>query len=122
MKQVIKFSTIGLSNTILSLLIYYLLLYMGVHYIISNIVGYFVSSIWGYILNRYWVFQVKQIHTLNSVIRYYIVYGIILVGNIGGMYILVDGVGVSKSMAPFLILCVTVPLNFFASKLWIYRR
>lgn len=122
MKQVIKFSTIGLLNTILSLLIYYLLLYMGVHYIISNIVGYFVSSIWGYILNRYWVFQVKQIHTLNSVIRYYIVYGIILVGNIGGMYILVDGVGVSKSMAPFLTLCVTVPLNFFASKLWIYRR
>lgn len=121
-KQILKFGLIGGSNTIISLLIYYILLFFGVHYIISNVAGYAVSSIWGYIVNRNWVFRAKQVDILKSLVRYYIVYVMALLINICCMYMLVDLVELSEKAAPLVVLCITVPLNFTASKFWIYKR
>ena len=51
----IKFVCVGISNTIISLVIYYLLNAIGFNYIISMGCGYVISSITGYLLNKHWV-------------------------------------------------------------------
>lgn len=42
--QFLKFSIVGLSNTIVSYLVYAALLFIGVNYIVANIVSYLLVS------------------------------------------------------------------------------
>ena len=42
--QFIKFGIVGLSNTLIYLLVYYILLYLKVPYIIANGVGFIIVS------------------------------------------------------------------------------
>lgn len=119
--QFIKFGLVGGLNTVISLVIYYLLVYLGVHYIASTIAGYVLSSAAGYMLNKIWVFKAKEIRTASSLVKYYVVYGSSLILNMGLMYLWVDILSVSDKIAPLLTMCFTVPFNFIFSKLWIFR-
>lgn len=120
-KQFIKFGIVGLCNNIIFLIIYYLLIFIKLDYLISNICGYLLSSIFGYIVNRIWVFNAINSRTKKSLPRYYIVYATAFLINIGCMYLLVDIFNISDKIAPYFVLCITIPYNFILSKLWVYK-
>jgi putative flippase GtrA len=120
--QFIKFGFVGISNTLISIGIYYLLVYFKFNYIIANILGYIISSIWGYTLNSKWVFNQSDIKISKSVMRYYIVYGSSFLINILCMYIFVDILDISKIIAPILTMMVTVPYNFIFNKVWAFNN
>lgn len=122
MKRFIKFCAVGGSNTAISLIVYFVALGCGIQYITATILGYVISSVWGYVINKLWVFKPKRNIIWKSVIKYYITYGVALGINIVGMYGLVDVVCMSEKIAPFMILCVTIPFNFCMSKFWIYKE
>jgi putative flippase GtrA len=88
---------------------------------VANISGYIISSFSGYFLNKIWVFQAKHTQMKKSLLRYYLVYATAFLINIVCMYIFVDRVGISENIAPYFVLCVTIPYNFLLSKLWVYR-
>lgn len=120
-KQFVRFGMVGISNNVVFLIFYYLLLYFHVPYMIANICGYIISSFSGYILNKKWVFKAKQIQTKKSLTKYYFTYATALVINICSMYLFVDMIRISENIAPYLVLCITIPYNFIMSKLWIYK-
>ena len=120
--QFIKFSFVGVSNTLISFAIYYALVYININYMIANIVGYIISSIWGYFLNRRWVFKGSKEKTTKSLIKYYIVYGSSFLINILCMYIWVDVLNISKTIAPILTMVITVPYNFILNKIWAFNN
>jgi putative flippase GtrA len=120
-KQLIKFCIVGLSNNIIFIIFYYILLHFKVYYLISNIISYILSSFCGYILNKTWVFNVNKRKLTKSLIKYYITYGTSFLINICLMYIIVDLLKMSKNIAPFIILCITIPYNFVLSKVWVYK-
>lgn len=121
-KQFVKFGIVGGTNTIISLLIYYLMVYWGISYLPATITGYFSSSIIGYILSRLWVFRAYTSKLFSSTIRYYIVYISSLLINVTTMYLWVDLIGLSKYIAPVLTLIITVPYNFVLSKFWVFKE
>lgn len=41
--QFIKFGIVGVSNTLVSLLVYYILIFLGTHYIIANTAGFILG-------------------------------------------------------------------------------
>ncbi|MBW9157001.1 GtrA family protein [Clostridium tagluense] len=120
--QFIKFGFVGASNTLISFIIYYALVYLNVNYIIANVVGYIISSVWGYILNKKWVFKESTEKTSKSVIKYYIVYGSSFFINILCMYIFVDALNISKIIAPILTIAITVSYNFIFNKVWAFNN
>ena len=119
--QFIKFVIVGSSNTIISIVTYWILVYFNLEYLLATIIAYVVSSIWGYVLNKKWVFRTKDTKTFASVIKYYVVYGSSLIINLLGMYLLVESLRISKFIAPILIMCITVPYNFIFNKLWAFK-
>lgn len=121
LQQFIKFGLVGCINTVTSLAIYYLLIFLNVQYLLASVAGYIFSSIVGFILNKFWVFQAKNTKTIQETIRYYIVYGCALLINLGMMYLQIDVLMISDKIAPLITLCVTVPFNFIMSKLWVFR-
>lgn len=118
----IKFCLVGLSNTAISLVIYYLLLAVGVNYLISMAIGYIVSSICGYIFNKIWVFKQKDAKVQKSIFKYYILYGSSLLVNLLCMAFFVKGLGLSDMIAPILTIIITTIYNFTLSKLWVFKN
>ena len=59
MKKFMKFGLIGILNTLITIGSYMLFVYLGMNYIIANVIGYGIGVINSYYWNKNWVFQVK---------------------------------------------------------------
>lgn len=119
--QFIKFGLVGGINTLVSLAIYYILVYFRINYMVATVTGYIGSSVIGYILNRTWVFKAQNTKVAKSAVKYYIVYGASLLINMGCMYLWINMLNLSQYLAPILTMCITVPFNYIFSKIWVYK-
>jgi len=114
-----------LSNTFIAYVIYVLLVYIGTHYIVANIVAFLLSVLNSFFWNHKYVFKDEtggKRNLLHTLIKTYVSYAFsgLIVGNIL-LYIYIDMLFLSKYVAPILVLLVTVPLNFFLNKLWTFK-
>ena len=120
-KQFVKFGLVGLSNTIINLAVYYGLLYLGVHYLIANTVGFIVSVLNAYYWNRKYVFKKSENKISKSLIKTYVSYGSTFLLGTGLMFVMVHCFRISETVAPIIILLVTIPLNFLLNKFWAFK-
>lgn len=122
--QFLKFGLVGISNTLISLGIYYLFLWYDPDlYLIGNCVGFVVSTMNAYLLNSRFVFQKNSDDENKSrlIIRTYGAYMLGLLTQTALLFIFVDKLHIPETIAPILTLFVTVPLNFLMNKFWVYR-
>lgn len=120
-KQFFKFGIVGVSNTLISLGVYYLLVYLNVHYIIANIAGFIVSVINAYFWNSKYVFPKGVQNRKWSFLKCFISYGITFALGTLLLYLMVDIIGISDKIAPIINLCITIPANFILNKLWAFK-
>lgn len=120
--QFIKFGLVGVSNTLISLGIYYLMVWLGAHYLVANIVGFIVSVMNSFFWNSKFVFTEKKENSkLRSFIKMTCSYGSTFILSNGLMILFIDVIGLSKYIAPILCLFVTIPINFILNKLWAFK-
>jgi putative flippase GtrA len=124
MIQAIKFGIVGISNTLISMAVYYLCLALGIHYIAANVLGFIVGTINAYFWNNKYVFKKQENEvrdTKKSVIKVFISYGFTLGLSTILLAFWVDGLHISDKIAPVLNLLVTIPVNFVLNKFWAFR-
>ena len=122
--QFIKFGMVGASNTLISLVIYYIGLYLNVHYVLSNVLSFIAGTLNAYYWNNKYVFKKEEGEersTAKSVTKVFISYGISLGLSTVLLVLWVDVLHISERIAPLLNLCVTIPLNFVMNKFWAFR-
>lgn len=123
--QFLKFSIVGLSNTIVSYLVYAALLFIGVNYIAANIVSYFAGVINSFYWNNKYVFDNER-SDLSSLISSFSkllassAFTGLIINNIL-LYFWVSVLGISSILGPLLNLFVTYPLNYILSKYWAFK-
>ena len=123
--QFIKFGMVGLSNTIVSYVVYSFFVFIGVHYVIANCISFFAGTLNSYFWNNRYVFKLdegqKRNHfcTFMKVLMSYAFTGVVL-NNILSI-ILIEEFQVSKYLAPIFIAIISVPLNFILNKFWAMR-
>ncbi|MBD5146675.1 MAG: GtrA family protein [Ruminococcus sp.] len=114
----IKFCVVGVSNTAISLGIYYIFIVFDPKlYIIGNIVGFVVSVLNSYFWNSRFVFK-KTDEKAKTLFKTFAAYGSNLFISTAILYIFVDVIKISEFIAPLLGLLITVPLNYFINKNW----
>ena len=118
--QFIKFGIVGASNTIIGLLIYYLLLYLGANYLVCNTFSWIISIFNAFYWNNKYVFK-NENTWIESLIKTYITYGISFFISMVLLYIFVEWFYISKIFAPILCLLITIPLNFLLNKFWTFK-
>lgn len=117
----IKFCLVGVSNTAISLGIYYIFIFINQDlYIIGNAVGFIISVLNSYILNSKFVFK-KTSEKSKTLIKTYIAYGTNLVIGTILLYLFVDIIKISEIIAPLINLCITIPLNYILNKKWVMK-
>ena len=129
--QFIKFCLVGLSNTLLSYIIYLLVLWilspynLSWDYYAANVMSFLLSVLWSFALNNKLVFHgpKEKKAVLKSLLKTYLTYvftGVILSNLL--LYIWVSRLGINKIIAPLINLVINVPLNFILSKYWAFRK
>lgn len=120
MQQFIKFGIVGISNTFISLLIFYLLVFLHFHYILANTLAFIISVLNSYYWNRKYVFNKtdKRIQTLTKT---FISYGTTFVLGTFLLFVMVEKLNVSQLIAPLVNLLITVPINFLFNKFWAFK-
>lgn len=126
--QFFKFGIVGLSNTAISLLIYYIFIFINKDlYLLGNAVGFFVSTFNAYFWNHKFVFTNKKdirkkFFSKSTIMRTYLSYMITFLLGSCFIYFLVDIIGVHEKIAPLINLTITIPFNFILNKFWVYRN
>lgn len=125
--QFVKFGIVGLSNTLISLAVYELLVQgFGCHYLLANAIGLLISVINAYYWNNRCVFGDGQRKPFAQHVRMYLrsltAYGGAFVLDSLLLVLWVEGIGLSEAIAPVLNLCITIPLNFLVNKYWTFRQ
>ena len=124
--QFIKFGIVGLSNTIISLGVYEVCLYLGMHYLPADALGLVISVINAYYWNNRVVFGDGQKKPFGQHVRMYFkslaAYGGAFVLNQLLLVLWVEIVGIPEWLAPFINLAVTIPINFLVNKYWTFGK
>jgi len=120
-KQFIKFGIVGLSNTFISLAIYYILIHFKVYYIVENSIAFAVSVLNAYYWNNKFVFKKSSEGNSKPMIKTFMSYGTTFILSTILLGIMVGHLNISEVIAPIIILIITIPLNFLMNKFWAFR-
>jgi len=123
-KQLFKFGIVGIFNNIIALSVYYIVVFINAKwYLWGNILGFLISVLNAYFMNSKYVFKNKETSdSKKQIVKTYIAYGVSLGLSTLILFVSVEILGISEKIAPFISLMITVPLNFVANKLWIYKE
>ncbi|MDR3259593.1 MAG: GtrA family protein [Fusobacteriaceae bacterium] len=120
--QFLKFGIVGLTNTLISLIIYYTFIFFNKDlYMIGHIIGFLVSVLNAYYWNNKYVFKKNEINNFKPLIKSFIAYGSTFLLSTIMLYILINYLYISKTIAPIINLTVTIPLNFLLNKFWTFK-
>ena len=131
-KEFLQFGLVGVSNTIISYLLYVVTLLIvsksGVKfdYIIANIVSWLLSVLWSFYWNNKFVFKKEDGEKRNiwaALFKTYVSYGFtgLILNNILSV-LWVSVLHISKMLAPIINLVISIPINFFMNKLWAFSK
>lgn len=132
-RQFIKFGIIGVSNTLLSYVLYLIFLKMlennhmipDYDYLASSVLTFCICTVWSFYWNNRFTFKRedgegrKLFKTFFKTVLCYSLTGLILQNIL--LYVLVEFMRLPKEIVPILILIVTVPLNFLLNKYWAFK-
>lgn len=123
--QFVKFGLVGISNTLVSWACYYLFLWIDERlYIVGSIVGAVVSIANAFFWNDRYVFKVGSQgwkSKLGRLGKTYVSYGGTSLLSVFLLWLEVQ-LGVSKVLAPILVLVITMPLNYLINKFWTFKK
>ena len=124
--QFIKFGLVGVSNTLVAWICYYLFLWIDEDlYIVGSVVGGIVSIANAFYWNDKFVFKSNNNDWRSKLKRLgktYISYGGTSLFGLFLLWVEVRFLGVSKLLAPPLNLIITIPLNFMLNRNWTFGK
>src|SRR5437763_3238355 len=97
-EKFLKFGVVGIINTLFTIGFYTLFIYLGMNYIIANILSYFIGMLNSFIWNKKWVFQVQS-GNISIFVKFVIVNLITLSFNTLCLFILVNQLHFHTSVA-----------------------
>ena len=131
--QFVKFGLVGVSNTIISYVIYAISLkllqaveiFPQIDYLVAQIFAFVLSVAWSFYWNNKYVFTTAEGESRSiwrALLKTYVSYsftGLFL--NSILLILWVQAFGISELIAPLINLLISVPLNFVINKFWAFK-
>lgn len=117
--QFARFVAVGLVNTGFSYLVYAIGLLVGLHFAFANLVAMVTGILFSFKSQGHIVFFNTEPRLL---LRFALSWFLIWTLNVGGIYLLVDKLGLNAYVAGALCLGPVVVLSFFIQKYFVFAR
>lgn len=127
--QFIKFNIIGISNTVVDFVLYYILTAVGLNYLVSQVISYGAGIVNSYIWNTKWTFSKEKRRDPKEMLGFFIVNIAALLVSMGILYLCqnvfnVPDIGPIPSS--FVSKCISAPFSiavgFIGNKLFVFKR
>lgn len=123
--QFLKFNAVGLLNTLIDFVIFTLLNSLGLVYTLAQVISYSAGTANSFILNKKVTFRDSDRGHKDSFDRMqllkFIVLNLIVLGiSLLLMHLLTDKLDIQVLIAKVLVTFVTVIINFFGSRKWVF--
>lgn len=120
-EQFLKFGLVGVSNTVLTFVVFTILVKaLGVWYIAASAIGFVVGACNGFLLNRSWTFRGHN-GGASAALRWAVVQGGGLLADLGLIYLFVSGTGLPKLVGQAFAIAFVVVATFFVNRTWTFR-
>jgi putative flippase GtrA len=124
--QIVKFGLVGVSNTVVSMVVYYIFLWIDEDmYMVGSIMGTIISILNAFIWNDLFVFTGNPKDFKSVMLRLgktYVSYGGTSLLSMAMLWIEVNFFGVDRVIAPIVNLLITIPLNYLINKFWTFKN
>lgn len=120
--KIIKFAIIGVLNTLVNWVFFYILNSIGVYYLISNIIAYSLATIHSYFWNSTWVFNYNKRLEIKSSIKFIILNLCGLALNTFILFLLVDFLNINKFISLIFATVLVTIINYIFNKMWVFRK
>lgn len=123
--QFLKFGIVGVSNTLISLAVYYVFLWIDADlYMVGNVAGWIISVANAFFWNNKYVFTSENTglsDCIKKLLKTYLCYGATFLLSTVLLFLEVDILHWSAIISPVLNLLITIPLNFLLNKFWAFQ-
>jgi putative flippase GtrA len=117
-QQLTRFLLVGVSNTVISLVSYAVMISVGVFYALAGAIAFVLGAANGYVLNQRWTFDARDNHATR------VKYAAIQLGGLGtttALLWLLVSVGRADRFAAYAMTVPTVTLlAFLANRGWVF--
>lgn len=124
-RETINYLFFGVVTTIVNFVIYYLLLFTGMHYIVAQVIAWIGAVIVAYITNKLWVFD-DHAKGVRAIAKQFCSFTASRLFSFGIetllLYLMVDVGSISDRIAKLPVAVLTVILNYVTGKLIVFRR
>jgi putative flippase GtrA len=121
-RQFVKYGVVGASNTILTFVVYSVLVTVGVDYLLAIVLGYTIGSLNSYVLNRLWTFRAGDIAHTTAGTRFGIVQACAIAVNVVLLYVFVHHAGIGRIPAQAIITVPLLVITFYINRVWSFAR
>lgn len=119
--QFVKFGIVGVSNTLLTLAVYTVLLRaFGVWYLAASGIGFAVGTVNGFVWNSKWTFRGHAGDALTPV-RWFVVAGCGLLADLGLVFLFVHDAGLDKLPGQVCTTAIVTVFTFIVNRAWTFR-
>ncbi len=121
-KELFWYVVFGTLTTIVNIVVYFALEFIGVNYIISNIIAWFLSVLFAYVTNRIWVFESKSPDIMKEMVLFFS--GRIFSGVLDTalLYLFVDILTLGNTFSKIAVEIIITILNYLLSKLIVFKE
>ena len=119
--ELIKFALVGLLNTGVDVVIFFLLTWIGVPYITAQVVSYSCGATNSYLLNKVWTFRSAGL-SVAEMVRFAVVNLLSLGISVVVLRLLHDSAGLDLAASKAGATLSGLMANFLGNKLWVFRR
>lgn len=117
----VRFIIVGGVNTLITYLIYVLMVYAGINHLVSMAAVYVIGIVTGYILNRRFTFESRQ-KPAGEFARYVLVYAAVFFIALGTLHVIVDRIGVNAYAGGAVNIAIVTVISWFGHKFFTFRN
>ncbi len=121
-KQFFKFCRVGTINTIVSLVVIFVLSeLMDIHYVLANVSGYLVGIILGFALHKSMTFQNTSKHTKTQFMQFLIVFLVTYILQLIALVFFVHVLHILNFISQILAIGIYTCLNFLGNRFFTFK-
>lgn len=120
-ERFMKFGIVGVLNTLINWIIFVVLNFLGVYYILANVIAYCIATANSYIFNSKWVFKYNGKNKKETTIKFVVLNLFGLGLNTIILYFLVDILAFNKLFSLIIATGVVMVVNYTVNKLWVFN-
>lgn len=123
-RETISYVIVGISTTVVNLVVYTLLCKI-MPYAVANLISLIFTKLYAYFMNKIFVFRTKLSSVKETVIeflKFMVTRGLTGVIDYFGLIILVSGFGFDELISKYVLQIVITVLNFFFGKFLVFKK